>query len=225
MTTSGTAVFNLDVAEIIDEAYERAGLEARTGYDYRTARRSLNMIAAEWANRGLNLWTIESATITLNPGVSTYNLPADNIDMLDTIIRVSSGGSNFDYPLSRIGVTDYATLPNKGTTGRPLQIYVQRKNAQSFIVWPVPDQTYTMLYWRMRRIQDANSATDTMDMPVRFVPALAAALAFQIAQKRPEAAARIPFLQGEYERQFALAAEEDRERSAARFVPWTSYNL
>lgn len=225
MTTSGTAVWDLDVAELIEEAYERAGLEARTGYDYRTARRSLNMIAAEWANRGLNLWTIESATITLNPGVSTYNLPADNIDMLDTIIRVSSGGSNFDYPLSRIGVTDYATLPNKGTTGRPLQIYVQRKNAQSFIVWPVPDQTYTMLYWRMRRIQDANSATDTMDMPVRFVPALAAALAFQIAQKRPEAAARIPFLQGEYERQFALAAEEDRERSPARFVPWTSYNL
>ena len=170
MTTSGTAVWDLDVAELIEEAYERAGLEARTGYDYRTARRSLNMIAAEWANRGLNLWTIESATITLNPGVSTYNLPADNIDMLDTIIRVSSGGSNFDYPLSRIGVTDYATLPNKGTTGRPLQIYVQRKNAQSFIVWPVPDQTYTMLYWRMRRIQDANSATDTMDMPVRFVP-------------------------------------------------------
>lgn len=225
MTTSGTAVWDLDVAELIEEAYERAGLEARTGYDYRTARRSLNMIAAEWANRGLNLWTIESATITLSPGVSTYNLPADNIDMLDTIIRVSSGGSNFDYPLSRIGVTDYATLPNKGATGRPLQIYVQRKNAQSFIVWPVPDQTYTMLYWRMRRIQDANSATDTMDMPVRFVPALAAALAFQIAQKRPEAAARIPFLQGEYERQFALAAEEDRERSPARFVPWTSYNL
>lgn len=225
MTTSGTAVWDLDVAELIEEAYERAGLEARTGYDYRTARRSLNMIAAEWANRGLNLWTIESATITLNPGVSTYNLPADNIDMLDTIIRVSSGGSNFDYPLSRIGVTDYATLPNKGTTGRPLQIYVQRKNAQSFIVWPVPDQNYTMLYWRMRRIQDATNATDTMDMPVRFVPALAAALAFQIAQKRPEAAARIPFLQGEYERQFALAAEEDRERSPARFVPWTSYNL
>ena len=225
MTTSGTAVWDLDVAELIEEAYERAGLEARTGYDYRTARRSLNMIAAEWANRGLNLWTIESATITLSPGVSTYNLPADNIDMLDTIIRVSSGGSNFDYPLSRIGVTDYATLPNKGSTGRPLQIYVQRKNAQSFIVWPVPDQSYTMLYWRMRRIQDATNATDTMDMPVRFVPALAAALAFQIAQKRPEAAARIPFLQGEYERQFALAAEEDRERSPARFVPWTSYNL
>ena len=145
--------------------------------------------------------------------------------MLDVVIRVSSGGSNFDYPLSRIGVTDYATLPNKGSTGRPLQIYVQRKNAQSFIVWPVPDQNYTMLYWRMRRIQDATNATDTMDMPVRFVPALAAALAFQIAQKRPEAAARIPFLQGEYERQFALAAEEDRERSPARFVPWTSYNI
>lgn len=224
MTTSGTAVFDLDVAELIEEAYERAGLEARTGYDYRTARRSLNMIAAEWANRGLNLWTIESATITLNPGVSTYNLPADNIDMLDVVIRVSSGGSNFDYPLSRIGVTDYATLPNKATTGRPLQIYVQRKSAQSFIVWPVPDQTYTMLYWRMRRIQDATNATDTMDMPVRFIPALAAALAFQIAQKRPEAAARIPFLQGEYERQFALAAEEDRERSPARFVPWVSFS-
>jgi hypothetical protein len=220
MPTSGTATWNIEISDLIEDAYERAGLEARTGYDYRTARRSLNMISAEWSNRGLNLWTVEQLSITLSPNVSTYILPADNIDVIDAIVRLSGQGTNFDYPLSRIGVTDYATLPNKSTTGRPLQIYVQKQISQSFILWPVPDQAYTILYWRLRRMQDATNAPDNMDIPVRFVPALAAALAYQIALKRPEAANRVPMLQAEYERQFALAAEEDRERSPATFVPW-----
>ena len=158
--------------------------------------------------------------MTLSPNVSTYSLPADNIDVTDAIVRLAGQGSNFDYPLSRIGVTDYATLPNKATTGRPLQIYVQKQVSQSFILWPVPDQAYTLLYWRLKRMQDATNALDNMDIPVRFVPALAAALAYQIALKRPEAVTRVPMLQAEYERQFALAAEEDRERSPATFVPW-----
>lgn len=220
MTTSGTAVFNLDVADLIEEAYERAGLEARTGYDFRTARRSLNIIAAEWANRGLNLWTVEQGTQALTAGTATYSLPADTIDIIETMCRVSSNGQNTDYTVDRIGVGDYASLPVKATQGRPIQIYVQRLLSPVFTLWPVPDQNYTLLYWRMRRIQDAGVASNDMDVPVRFVPCLAAGLAYHIAMKRPEAAPRLQFLKAEYEQQFQLAAEEDRGRESARFVPW-----
>ena len=223
MTTSGTSVWNLDILDIIEDAYERAGLSARTGYDYRTARRSLNIISAEWSNRGLNLWTVEGTTLTLNAGVKDYTLPSDTIDMIEQMVRVYSQGSQLDYTIERIGVGDYASIPNKATTGRPLQIYVQRTLTPTFTVWPVPDQSYTLLYWRMKRIEDATTGTDTMDMPVRFVPAITAALAFYLAQKRPEAANRLQFLQTEYERQFALAADEDRGRESARFVPWIGY--
>lgn len=223
MTTSGTAVWNLDILDIIEDAYERAGIDSRTGYDYRTARRSLNMISAEWSNRGLNLWTIEGTTMTLTANTANYNLPVDTIDMIEQMIRVTSQGSNLDYTIERIGIGDYASIPNKTTTGRPLQIYVQRTVAPSFTIWPIPDQEYTLLYWRLKRIQDATTGTDTMDLPVRFVPAVTAALAFYLAQKRPEAIARIPFLQAEYERQFALAAGEDQGRESARFVPWNGY--
>lgn len=223
MTTSGTATWNIDILDIVEDAYERVGLEARTGYDYRTARRSLNMISAEWSNRGLNLWTIEPQTQALTAGVSDYTLPADNIDVIDAIVRLNTQGSNLDYPLSRIGVSDYASIPNKFTTGRPLQIYVKRTLSQTLTLWPIPDLPYTLIYWRLKRMQDATTGTDTMDVPVRFVPALTAALAFYIAQKRPEAQMRLPFLQAEYERQFTLAADEDRGREPARFVPWIGY--
>ena len=223
MTTSGTAVWNLDIADLIEEAYERAGLEARTGYDFRTARRSLNIMSAEWSNRGLNLWTVQENALVLTPGVKTYSLADDTIDIIETMIRVTTSGSPLDYTVSRIGVGDYATLPNKNTTGRPLQIYVNRQVNPEYTLWPVPDLPYTILYWTMRRIQDSTTATDVMDMPVRFVPALIAGLAFQIAMKRPEAAARIPLLKQEYMEQFQLAAEEDRGREPARFVPWSSY--
>jgi hypothetical protein len=223
MTTSGTAVWNLDIADLIEEAYERAGLEARTGYDFRTARRSLNIISAEWSNRGLNLWTVQENSLVLTPGVKTYDLAADTIDIIETIIRVNTSGTPLDYTVSRIGVGDYATLPNKNTTGRPLQIYVNRQVNPNYTLWPVPDLPYTIIYWTMRRIQDATTATDVMDMPVRFVPALIAGLAFHIAMKRPEATARVPLLKMEYMEQFQLAADEDRGREPARFVPWMSY--
>ncbi len=223
MTTSGTSTFNLQIMDIIEEAYERAGLEARTGYDYRTARRSLNILSAEWSNRGLNLWTVQENTQVLTPGVKTYSLPADTIDMIESMLRVNNTGSPLDYRVTRIGVGDYAALPNKDTRGRPLQIYVNRQVAPEFTLWPVPDLPYTLLYWTMRRIQDAENATDVMDMPVRFVPALIAGLAFQIALKRPEAAARILMLKQEYMEQFQLAADEDRGREAAKFVPWMPY--
>jgi hypothetical protein len=223
MTTSGTAVWNLDIADLIEEAYERAGLEARTGYDFRTARRSLNIISAEWSNRGLNLWTVQENSLVLTPGTKTYSLADDTIDIIETIIRVNTTGTPLDYTVSRIGVGDYATLPNKNTTGRPLQIYVNRQVNPEYTLWPVPDLPYTIIYWTMRRIQDATTATDVMDMPVRFVPALIAGLAFHIAVKRPEAMARVPMLKAEYMEQFQLAADEDRGREPARFVPWMSY--
>ena len=223
MTTSGTSDFNLQIVDIIEEAYERAGLEARTGYDYRTARRSLNIISAEWSNRGLNLWTVQENTLVLTPNVKTYTLADDTIDIIETIIRATTSGSALDYTVSRIGVGDYATLPNKNTTGRPLQIYVDRQIQPTITLWPVPDLPYTIIYWTMRRIQDATTATDVMDMPVRFVPALIAGLAFHIAMKRPEAMQRVPMLKQEYMEQFQLAADEDRGREPARFVPWMSY--
>jgi hypothetical protein len=223
MTTSGTAVWNLEICDLIEEAYERAGLEARTGYDFRTARRSLNIISAEWSNRGLNLWTVQENSLVLTPGTKTYSLADDTIDIIETIIRVNTTGTPLDYTVSRIGVGDYATLPNKNTTGRPLQIYVNRQVNPEYTLWPVPDLPYTIIYWTMRRIQDATTATDVMDMPVRFVPALIAGLAFHIAVKRPEAMARVPMLKAEYMEQFQLAADEDRGREPARFVPWMSY--
>lgn len=223
MTTSGTYVWNIDIADLIEEAYERAGLEARTGYDFRTARRSLNILSAEWSNRGLNLWTVQENTLVLTPGTKTYSLPANTIDVIETMIRVTSSGSALDYTVSRIGVGDYASLPNKNTTGRPLQIYVNRQISPEFTLWPVPDLPYTILYWTMRRIQDSTTATDNMDIPVRFVPAIAAGLAYQIALKRPEVMNRLPTLKQEYLEQFQLAADEDRGREPARFVPWSSY--
>ena len=223
MTTSGTATWNIDILDLIEEAYERAGLEARSGYDFRTARRSLNMISAEWSNRGFNLWTVEPESLTLTPGQADYTLPEDNIDVVEAVVRVPSGGSNFDYPLSRIGLGDYAAIPNKYIRGRPLEIYVKRTINPTYTLWPIPDLPYTFLYWRLRRMDDATSGTDNMDIPVRFVPAMAAALAYQIAMKRPEAAGRLQLLQAEYERQFQLAADEDRGREPARFVPWSSY--
>lgn len=220
MPTSGTATWNIEIVDVVEEAYERAGLEARTGYDYRTALRSLNIMSAEWSNRGLNLWTVQENSLVLTPGQATYSLPADTIDIIQTAIRINTSGTPLDYVISRIGVGDYAGLPNKTTRGRPIQIYVNRQLAPQFTLWPVPDLNYTILYWTMRRIQDASNPTNTMDLPVRFVPCLVAGLAFHIAMKRPEAAARIPLLKQEYMEQFQLAADEDRGREPARFVPW-----
>lgn len=222
MTTSGTATWNLDIADCIEEAYERAGLEMRTGYDFRTARRSLNIMAAEWSNRGLNLWTVDQQSQALTAGTSTYSLPDDTIDMIETIVRVNNTGVGLDYVVERWGVGDYAAMPNKNQTGRPLKVYVQRTINPTYILWPVPDLPYTLIYWRMRRIQDASSAVQTMDVPVRFVPALVAGLAYYIAQKKPEAFSRLDFLKMEYENQFNLAAQEDRGRESAMFVPWIS---
>lgn len=300
MTTSGTTSFSPDFTEIAEEAWEQAGSEMRSGYDLRTARRSMNLLTIEWANRGLNMWTYEEGTITLTPGLNTYALPLDTIDLLDHVIRTgqNSASTQADLNITRISVSTYATIPNKLAPGRPIQVWVQRLSGQvtptgatlsgtinssttsitlsstanlpstgfvrigsediyygwldgnalggvvraqngttaashssgaavynpnlpAITVWPTPDnsQTYQFVYWRLRRMQDAGSGIETADMNFRFLPALVAGLAYHIAKKVPALSERLGMLKESYDEQFQLAAGEDREKAAVRFVP------
>ena len=235
MTTSGTSSFDIQITDLFEEAYERAGSEMRSGYDFRTARRSFNLLTMEWANRGINLWTVESGTIPLVAGTATYNLPVDTIDLIEHVIRQNPGNASTqtDISISRISVSTYSTIPNKLNTGRPIQVYINRRSGATtptgiqyptITVWPIPpDNSYTFVYWRLRRIQDAGNGDGTTDIPFRFVPALTAGLAYQIAMKIPEAAVRLPMLQAEYEKQWQLASEEDREKAPVRFVPRSTF--
>jgi hypothetical protein len=225
MTTSGTTNFNPQLTEIIQEAYDRAGIVMRSGYEYRSARRSIDIMMQEWANRGINLWTVEEGTQVLTSGTATYNLPSDTVDLIDHVIRTGSGTSQSDLTINRMSVSNYSTIPNKTATGRPIRIYVDRQITPSFTVWPVPDasQTYTLVYWRLRRIEDAGQpGTNTMDMPFRFMPALIAGLAYNLALKNPGSEARIPMLEAAYEKQWQLASDEDRSRASVRFIPFVA---
>jgi hypothetical protein len=303
MTTTGSTAFNLDMNDLIEEAFERCGLEVRSGYDFRTARRSLNLLTIEWANRGINLWTVEQGQIVLNTQQALYALPVDTIDILDASTRTNNGSQSnqIDINLSRISEPVYMTIPNKNTTGRPIQMWVNRQSGgtsniaqttlvggidaddttitvasvanlptQGFVnigsetiayqnivgnqivnawrgqngttaaahltgvdvfnnqlpcinVWPTPNppgNQYTLVYYRMRRIQDAGTGVRTQDIPFRFIPCMVAGLAYHLSVKIPGVdPGRIPMLKSEYEQQFQLAAEEDREKAAIRFVP------
>ena len=300
MATSGTASFNLDLTEIVEEAFERCGSELRTGYDLRTARRSLNLLFADWANRGVNMWTFEQGTIQLVQGQNTYALPDDTVDLLEHVIRTqaNSATNQADLTITRISVSTYATIPNKLQQARPIQVWIQRLNAQTsptgytlantnnssvttielsstvglpangFIlldseliyygyitgntlyncaraqqnttaashssgtavyikqvpaitVWPTPDntQTYTFVYWRLRRTQDAGGGVDVMDVPFRFIPCMVAGLAYYRGMKIPTAMERLPVLKQQYDEAWTLASDEDREKAAVRFVP------
>lgn len=227
MTTSGTANFTLDLSEIVEEAFERCGSELRTGYDLRTARRSLNLMFAEWASRGLNMWTFEQGTINLVPGTATYNLPADTVDLMEHVIRTGAGNvaTQADLTLTRISVSTYATLPNKLTQARPIQIWVERLNQPRVTLWPVPDnsQPYQLVYWRLRRIQDAGDGVNTMDMPFRFIPCMVAGLAYHLSMKIPGASERMSVLKAQYDEAWEFASTEDREKAAVRFVPRRMY--
>lgn len=298
--TSGTTGFNLDLAELVEEAYERAGSEMRTGYDLRTARRSLNMLFADWANRGVNMWTIEQGQIDLVPGQNTYALPNDTVDLLEHVIRTGANqiATQADLTITRISVSTYATLPNKLQQARPIQVWVQRLDGQTaaaittlasgisatdttvtvtsaaglasagFIkidnetiqygyvdgnqlgncfrgqnnttaashstaapvavqslpavtMWPTPDssQQYQFVYWRLRRTQDAGGGVNVMDVPFRFIPCMAAGLAYYIALKVPGGLERLGILKQQYDEAWANAAQEDQEKAAVRFVP------
>jgi len=298
--TSGLTSFNLDLAELVEEAFERAGRELRSGYDLRTARRSLNIMFADWANRGINMWTIDSGTIDLVQGQNTYALPNDTVDLLEHVIRTGANvaATQADLTITRISVSTYATLPNKLQQARPIQVWVQRLDGQTYptgytlassvtatdteitlssvanmpntgfiklddetivygyisgntlyncfrgqknttaaahtagtavyqqnlpavTVWPTPDgaQSYQFVYWRLRRTQDAGGGVNVMDVPFRFIPCMAAGLAYYIAGKIPEGAERLMVLKQQYDEAWELAAYEDHEKAALRFVP------
>ena len=228
MAISGVANFDMNFTELAEEAWERAGREMRTGYDLRTARRSANIMMAEWANRGINMWTIESGSIPLVQGTATYNLPADTVDLLEHVIRTGSGNSatQSDLTITRISVSTYATIPNKLSQARPIQVYIDRKQeVPTITVWPIPDQGpsgspyYTFVYWRLRRMDNIDTGSNTADVNFRFLPCLTAGLAYYIAMKIPEGMQRLGMLKAEYESQWQLAADEDREKAADRFVP------
>jgi hypothetical protein len=302
--TSGSASFNLDLTELVEEAFERAGSELRTGYDLRTARRSLNIMFAEWANRGINMWTIETGVIDLVPGQSTYALPNDTVDLIEHVIRTQANNTSnqADLTITRISVSTYATLPNKLQQARPIQVWIQRldgqtaapittlnggisstattitvtstagmpalgfvqigsetinygyidgntlnncfrgqngttaaahltganvsvQNLPAVTVWPTPDnsQPYQFVYWRLRRTQDAGGGVNVMDVPFRFVPCMVAGLSYYIAGKIPQGAERLQFLKAQYDEAWELAAYEDHEKAAIRFVPRQQY--
>jgi hypothetical protein len=224
MATSGTATFNMDFTEIAEEAWERAGREMRSGYDLRTARRSMNLLTIEWQNRGINMWTIEEGTVNLVSGTASYALPADTVDLLEHVVRTGDGNitTQSDLNITRISVSTYASIPNKLSQGRPIQLYIDRGQANPTVtVWPVPDAstTYILKYWRMRRIEDAGSGVETPDVNFRFLPCLVAGLAYYIAMKEPDLAQRLPMLKAAYDEQFDLAAQEDREKATLSLVP------
>ena len=225
MTTSGAASFNMDLNEIVEEAMARCGAEMRTGWDLRTARNSLNLMLIDWASRGINLWCIEQGSQVLTPGTNTYTLPADTVDLLEHVIRTGAGNvsTQTDLTITRISVSTYSSIPNKLQSARPIQIWINRQGpAPQFTVWPTPDnsQTYTLVYWRLRRMQDAGAGgTYTQDIPFRFLNALVAGLAYYLALKIPGADVRLPVLKEQYDQAWDLASSEDRDRSAVRFVP------
>jgi hypothetical protein len=231
VTTSGTATFNLDLNEIFEEAFERCGTELRTGYQFRTARRSLNLLTIEWANRGVNLWTIEEGSIPMVTGQAIYDLPVDTIDLIEHVIRKGTGQNQQDISITRISVSTYATIPDKNATGQPIQVWVDRQsgattptgvNYPKIHVWPTPNNPgsqYTFVYWRLKRINDAGGGVNTMDIPFRFYNCLIAGLSYYLSAKIPGAEGRVAALKQDYEEQWRLASEEDREKAAIRFVP------
>ena len=221
MATSGTSTFNLEISEVIEEAFERCGLQTRTGYDIDTARRSLNLLSLEWTNRGLNFWTVEQSTKTCAVGTSTITLDSDTIDLIQHWIRDGSGTSQNDLPLTRFSVSQYSTIPNKLTEGRPVNLYIDKqRDAPVVYLWPTPDQAYTFAYQQIRRIEDTGVVgSNDPDVPARFLPALVSGLAYMVSQKYPESFGRSSELKSEYEFQWDLAQAEDRDRASVHFVP------
>ena len=231
MTTSGTSTFNLNLNDLVEEAFERCGAELRTGYDLRTARRSLNLLTIEWANRGINLWTIEQGSIPMVQGQIVYDLPIDTIDLLEHVVRTQTGEQQTDITINRISIDTYSTIPNKNAQGRPIQVWINRQSGADYPatgvkepqinVWPAPDQSnyYTFVYWRLRRLQDAGDGVTTQDIPFRFLPCLVAGLAYHLSLKVPGALERSMGLKAQYEELWQQAADEDREKAPLRIAP------
>ena len=219
MGTSSSRDFDLDVGELIEEAYERCGLEMRTGYDAKTARRSLNLMFADWANRGLNLWTVKQATVSVSSGTASYTLlDATVVDLLEVVLRNSSGT---DFTLTQMSRSEYLRIPNKTSTGQPSQYFFDRQVTPTITLWSTPDASYTLVFYYVRRIEDADALVNTTDAPFRFLPCMAAGLAYYIAIKR--APDRIQILKAIYEEEFQRAAAEDASSTPLKLTPNISY--
>lgn len=219
MATSGTTNFNLDIADMIEEAYELVGTEVRAGYDMRTARRSLDLLSREWGNRGINLWTINEVQVPVSSGDTTITLASDTIDVLDAVWRTGSGANQNDRILTRMSVVEWSQTANKNTQGSVTQFWINRTFPPVVHFWQIPADAGAFVYWGLRSMQDTGAYGNNMDIPPRFLPAMTTGLAYYLSMKTPQATDRIPMLQAEYERQFRLASEEDRERAVFRLVP------
>ena len=218
MATSGTKTFSLNIADTIEEAFELAGLEQRTGYDARAARRSLNIMFADWSNRGVNLWTIEQETQNLTEGTASYNLNAYDIDIVSAVIRRTSNGVQTDIDIDRIGRSEYLNIPNKTTKGRPSQFFVDRQTTPVVKLWPTPENsTDQFISYRIQRIDDVNTSAENPEVPSRFIPCMVSGLAYYIALKKNPQKAGI--LKQQYEQDFKLAADEDRNRASLMLTP------
>ena len=223
MATSGTKTFQLTIADTIEEAYELAGLELRTGYDAEAARRSLNIMFADWANRGVNLWTIEQVTTSLTAGTNSYTLNSFDIDIVSAVIRQVDNSTTTDLQLTRIGRTEYLNIPDKASTGRPTQFFLDRQTTPVVKLWPTPDSvaTYSLIANTIQRIDDVTASAQDPEVPSRFIPCMASGLAYYIAlKKNPE---RVGLLKQQYEQDFKLAADEDRNRASLHLVPNRTY--
>lgn len=216
--------FTPDLNELFEEAFERATngqRELRTGYDFRTLRRSLNFLMVDWSNRGINLWTLEEGTFPLVVGQAEYDLPSDTVDLIESMYRTGTGTSQSDITLTRISVSDYATLTNKTVPGTPRQVLVRRISpTPKVVLWPVPSTpSTTFYYWRLRRMNDGGTGSTTPDIPFRFLNAFVAGLAYYLAQKVPEGAALVDMLKMRYDEAWGQAADEDRDRATLRIIP------
>lgn len=231
MTTTGTSTFNLNLNDLVEEAFERCGAELRSGYDLKTARRSLNLLTIEWSNRGINLWTIEQGSIPMVQGQITYDLPVDTIDLLEHVIRTNTGQAQLDININRISGDTYITIPNKNALGRPIQVWINRQSGANYPVtgvkapqinvWPAPERSdyYTFFYYRLRRMQDAGDGVNTQDIPFRFLPCMVAGLAYHLSMKIPGAMERTGMLKQMYDEAWQQAADEDREKAPLRIAP------
>lgn len=219
MALSGSTDFEPNVAEFIEEAFERCGLELRTGYDLKTARRSINLMLAEWANRGLNQWTIEQTTQTVTEGTSEYNLGTNVIDVLDVVCRRTVNSTQTDISMDRLSRSEYINIPNKTTKARPSQFFIDKQNNPVLKVWPAPENSTDILVFnKLVRMDDADKATNTMDMPFRFYPCFAAGLAYYIAVKK--APDKVVMLKQIYDEEFDRAMSQDEDRASFRVAPY-----
>jgi len=222
MATSGTKTFALDTGEVIEEAYELAGLEARTGYDAATARRSLNVMFADWSNRGINIWTIAQVSLTLTEGTASYTLNSYDIDILEAVIRRTVNGIQTDYQMSRVGRMEYLNIPNKTTEARPTEFFVDRQATPVLKLWPTPENsTDVFVSYRIQRIDDVTASAQDQEIPSRFIPPMVSGLAYYMAlKKNPE---RVPMLLQIYEQDLKRAQDEDRGRASLHLVPRATY--